>query len=363
MASPQCENGYTKIANELMEALIRTRIPGEQMKVVFYIIRYSYGWDKKTCTATHSEISKKTDMHRAAVQRAVQNLYMKRIIDVCHKAQGPKQKSEYKLNKNYEEWMMMRKRHSTRPKQIPLKDICYLCGFDKVLNTHHIIPKSEGGSNDNKNKINLCPNCHALVHKGEYKTELLVNKKVTIESIDVNKNSDNETVFGSDYISVAEESIDVNKNVDNKTDNKNVFGSVDVNKNVYNETDNKNVFGSVYTSVADNDVVPIILKKVYKERKKPVNKKVTIESIPKKRPKQAKKFIPPTVHEVVNYFLENNFSAALGKRAFNYYDAANWHDGNGKKIKNWKQKMHGVWFKDENRVKKPETFGTPGGLL
>jgi len=33
MASPQLENGYTRIANELMEALARIRIPGEARQV------------------------------------------------------------------------------------------------------------------------------------------------------------------------------------------------------------------------------------------------------------------------------------------------------------------------------------------
>jgi hypothetical protein len=61
-------------------------------------------------------------------------------------------------------------------------------------------------------------------------------------------------------------------------------------------------------------------------------------------------FIPPTLQEVKTYFLENGFSEQAAIKAFNFYDVADWHDSAGRKVKNWKQKMQGVWFKDENRM-------------
>ena len=62
-----------------------------------------------------------------------------------------------------------------------------------------------------------------------------------------------------------------------------------------------------------------------------------------------KKFTPPTLIEVESYFKEKGFVGA--KKAYDYYEVANWHDAQGNKIKNWKQKMQGVWFKDENKDK------------
>lgn len=60
--------------------------------------------------------------------------------------------------------------------------------------------------------------------------------------------------------------------------------------------------------------------------------------------------MPPTLEDVKAYFRENGYSEAKAVEAFRYYDVANWHDAAGKPIKNWKQKMIGVWFKEENRV-------------
>jgi len=63
-----------------------------------------------------------------------------------------------------------------------------------------------------------------------------------------------------------------------------------------------------------------------------------------------KKFIPPSVDDVVKYFKENGYTEISAIKAFNYYSVAEWKDSKGKKVKNWKQKMQGVWFKDENKI-------------
>lgn len=68
-----------------------------------------------------------------------------------------------------------------------------------------------------------------------------------------------------------------------------------------------------------------------------------------KNEKNKRIFIAPTVEEVENYFNENGYCIEAGRKAFNYYNVADWHDSKGMKIRNWKQKMQAVWFKDENK--------------
>jgi uncharacterized protein YdaU (DUF1376 family) len=55
-------------------------------------------------------------------------------------------------------------------------------------------------------------------------------------------------------------------------------------------------------------------------------------------------------NEIINYFIENGYKEEVAKRAFHYYNEANWHDASGKKVLNWKQKMQSVWFKPENKI-------------
>jgi hypothetical protein len=66
----------------------------------------------------------------------------------------------------------------------------------------------------------------------------------------------------------------------------------------------------------------------------------------------------PTLQEVINYFLENGYTTESAKKAFNYYNESltpnsnQWKDGKGNPIKNWKMKMRGVWFTEENKPKR-----------
>lgn len=75
-----------------------------------------------------------------------------------------------------------------------------------------------------------------------------------------------------------------------------------------------------------------------------------------KRNIKEKKFVAPTLPEVEKYFLEKGYSAELAKTAFEYYSAANWKDGEGKQVLNWKQKMIGVWLKPKNKEVKNDPF-------
>ena len=72
-------------------------------------------------------------------------------------------------------------------------------------------------------------------------------------------------------------------------------------------------------------------------------------------------FTAPTVEEVIVFFKADNFPESLARQAFNYYQAADWHDSKGNQVRNWKQKMIAVWFKDENRQgpKAKPVYGEP----
>jgi hypothetical protein len=64
-------------------------------------------------------------------------------------------------------------------------------------------------------------------------------------------------------------------------------------------------------------------------------------------------YTPPSLASVKEYFKENGYSESIAIKAFNYYSSNDWKDKNGNKVKNWKQKMHGVWFTEENKKKDP----------
>lgn len=67
--------------------------------------------------------------------------------------------------------------------------------------------------------------------------------------------------------------------------------------------------------------------------------------------KKKKSFSPPPLDEVVQYFLENWYSQESAEKAWKYYDVGKRKDSKGNNVKNWKQKMISVWFKEENETK------------
>ena len=54
---------------------------------------------------------------------------------------------------------------------------CVSCGFDKIVQLHHIDGNKE--SYDQKNLVGLCPNCHKMIHSYQYYKEIkeILSKK------------------------------------------------------------------------------------------------------------------------------------------------------------------------------------------
>ena len=112
--NPQKENGYTAIANEIMEALSKYRIPGEQMQCLLFILRKTYGYNKKTDAISLSQFVKSTGIKRSGVARAIKGLIAKNLIYV--KKGGLKKEtisiSQYRFNKRYKSWLSSLKKET-----------------------------------------------------------------------------------------------------------------------------------------------------------------------------------------------------------------------------------------------------------
>ena len=59
---------------------------------------------------------------------------------------------------------------------------CQVCGYDKIVDCHHIVFQCEGGKNTRENGILLCPNHHAEAHAGmiDEKYLLELNQRVKV---------------------------------------------------------------------------------------------------------------------------------------------------------------------------------------
>ncbi len=96
MASPQKENGYTPIANELLDAFMRLNLSEHAWRIVICIIRHSYGWHKKTAYLTQSQIARATGLDVRLIPRTVKRLSSRGII--------LRDGNAYGLQKDYSQW-------------------------------------------------------------------------------------------------------------------------------------------------------------------------------------------------------------------------------------------------------------------
>jgi len=113
-ARPQLENGHLRIANELIEALARIRVPGEARQVFDAIIRKTYGFNKKTDRIALSQLSLATGLKRPTVCKAVRKLLDMNLIT----KKGNGTVVSYGINKDFDTWKPLPKRARVPKKEM-----------------------------------------------------------------------------------------------------------------------------------------------------------------------------------------------------------------------------------------------------
>ena len=98
MASPQTEDGYTEIANELLEAIIKTPMSDYEHRVFWLIVRKTYGYKKKSDWISQKQIVEYTGILKQHVSRTINKLYKKNMII--------KEGKNLAVQKDYEQWKL-----------------------------------------------------------------------------------------------------------------------------------------------------------------------------------------------------------------------------------------------------------------
>lgn len=195
MANPQKENGYTMIANELLEGLAKTRISGESYQILCFIIRKTYGFNKKIDTISLSQFCIATGLPKSTVCRAIRYLKMRNMIKTYPRGYA----TDYEINKDYETWDQAKlyDREKIFKRDGYMCHICHSVKDVKDLEVDHVVPLWLNGSNKEENLAACCKTCNRkkgalrLRNKTDTVTELpqlhieekggdkIVNKPVT----------------------------------------------------------------------------------------------------------------------------------------------------------------------------------------
>lgn len=130
--SPQLEDGYTRIANELLEAVYRSKFSASQLSILLMVWRYTYGFQRKDHELAVSYISLHTGIHQQQVKKELSYLIDANVLKVTREATKTDSR-KIAFNKNYTQWVI----HERGGKN-PMEQIDLFGGSE--------ITTSEGGS-------------------------------------------------------------------------------------------------------------------------------------------------------------------------------------------------------------------------
>ena len=108
MASPQKENGFTPIANEILEQVVKLPLNGSQFSILITIWRYTYGYNRSKCEISQTFIAKATGISRSHISREINPLFEMEILKYIRKPTHGKS-GVIAFNKDYDKWIINRR--------------------------------------------------------------------------------------------------------------------------------------------------------------------------------------------------------------------------------------------------------------
>src|SRR5690606_34939184 len=101
--SVQVEDGYSRIAHPILEAMAAAGFAASQYAVLMVLIRETYGWGRKEAALSLADLERRTSLHRNTVHRAVTSLIAEGVMLVIRQASfgAP---AVYQLQKDPRKW-------------------------------------------------------------------------------------------------------------------------------------------------------------------------------------------------------------------------------------------------------------------
>jgi len=120
MTGPQLEDGYTRIANEILEQVARHRFNGTQLRILLIIWRYTYGYKRKEAEFSLSFLASTIGAARSQVDRELTALIERNVLEVVGGGSG--RPRLLRFNKNSSAWIdrpiqEQKKREPPKPKK------------------------------------------------------------------------------------------------------------------------------------------------------------------------------------------------------------------------------------------------------
>lgn len=114
--NPQLEDGFTRIANELFDAVLAAPFTGREQKVILAVIRLTYGYNKREDAISFGQVALATGIDRRGVIRAMERLLAAHVL--TRRTTGPRSPSVWAVQKQYQSWSLASGAGATREKTV-----------------------------------------------------------------------------------------------------------------------------------------------------------------------------------------------------------------------------------------------------
>lgn len=94
--NPQLENGYTRIANELLEAVYKHKFTGLEIDAILVLWRFSYGYNRKYAPLSYQNLADEMGISRSRAYATIKKLRDYRVVN--------KKVDGLCISKGYRQW-------------------------------------------------------------------------------------------------------------------------------------------------------------------------------------------------------------------------------------------------------------------
>lgn len=161
MSTPQLEDGYVRIANELLDAILAFDFSKRELNVVFAVIRKTYGYQKKTDAVSGWQLSQMTGMDRGHISRTVADLVERGVLiesgetRFSHGQHIP----AIGINKRFTEW-----KTSNKTSPVPKRHPCQNSNSTVAETAKRPLPKKQPQKTTTKDKPkDIAPRARNLI--------------------------------------------------------------------------------------------------------------------------------------------------------------------------------------------------------
>lgn len=112
MENLQLENGFMRIANEIVDELFKLPLNSTDQKVIWCVLRYTFGFNRKSHRLSASFIAQWSNCDLRSVKRALRKLQENKII-ICMNSEKKGVTAELMFNKNVRQWLITSDKNDT----------------------------------------------------------------------------------------------------------------------------------------------------------------------------------------------------------------------------------------------------------